>query len=62
MRTYHTFWGKEGTGEVLLIEIATSTPLTNDNIFYEPKKRFPPIEEDEASMYLLLSEYPEAAE
>ncbi len=58
VRTYHTFWGKEGTGDVMLIEIAMSTTLPNDNLFYESKKRFPPIEEDEQPLYLLLSEYP----
>ncbi len=58
--TYHAFWGQEGAGDVLLTEIAMSTPLPNDNIFYEPKKRFPPAEEDEEPLYLLCGEYPDA--
>jgi D-lyxose ketol-isomerase len=60
VHTYHAFWGEGGFGDVLLIEIAMSTPLPDDSIFYEPKKRFPPIEEDEPPLYLLSSEYPEA--
>lgn len=60
VRTYHAFWGQEGHGDVLLIEIAMSTELPDDNIFFEPKKRFPPIEEDVRPLHLLSSEYPDA--
>ena len=58
--TYHCFWGKEGTGDILLCEIAMSTPIPDDSIFFEPKRRFPPVTEDEPARFLLSSEYPAA--
>jgi len=57
---YHKFWGEKGTGKVLLGEIANvvDPALPNGNLFHEKADRFPAIEEDEAPLYLLLSEYP----
>lgn len=52
---YHRFWAEEGpvlTGEVSLI----NDDLT-DNRFLEPIGRFPEIEEDEAPLHLLVSDY-----
>lgn len=57
---YHSFWGEKGTGRILLAEIANvvDPDSPNYNRFYEEASRFPAIEEDEAPLYLLLSEYP----
>lgn len=60
VHTYHAFWGEPGSGDILLTEIAMATPIPDDSIFLEPKKRFPPIEEDEEPEFLLISEYPPA--
>jgi len=42
---------------VLVGEVSTVNDDTNDNFFYEEIGRFPQIEEDEAPLYLLSSEY-----
>ena len=55
---YHTFWA-EG-GKTLLGEVSKVNDDRVDNRFYEPTGRFPEIEEDEAPLYLLGNEYPEA--
>ena len=55
---YHTFWA-EG-GKTLLGEVSKVNDDRVDNRFYEPTGRFPEIEEDEAPLYLLGNEYPDA--
>jgi len=57
---YHTFWGEKGKGRVVLGEVSNVNDDTIDNHFYEPVGRFPEIDEDEAPLYLLGNEYPQA--
>lgn len=57
---YHSFWGEEGCGKVLVGEVSQCNDDTKDNRFYEETGRFPEIEEDEVPLYLLGNEYPSA--
>ncbi len=57
---YHSFWGEEGTGTVLVGEVSECNDDSNDNRFHEKVGRFPAIEEDEEALYLLCNEYPKA--
>jgi hypothetical protein len=52
---WHAFWG-EG-GDVLIGEVSTVNDDLTDNIFAEPIGRFSNIEEDEAPLHLLVSDY-----
>ena len=52
---WHAFWG-EG-GDVLIGEVSTVNDDLTDNVFREPIGRFAEIEEDEAPMHLLVSDY-----
>ncbi len=52
---WHAFWG-EG-GDVLIGEVSTVNDDMTDNVFREPIGRFAQIEEDEAPMHLLVSDY-----
>jgi D-lyxose ketol-isomerase len=52
---WHAFWG-EG-GDVLIGEVSTVNDDLTDNIFREPIGRFSTIEEDEAPVHLLVSDY-----
>ena len=52
---WHGFWG-EG-GDVLIGEVSTVNDDVTDNVFREPIGRFAKIEEDEAPMHLLVSDY-----
>lgn len=56
-RQYHSFWGEEGTGKILLGEVSKVNNDNNDNRFLKPTGRFPKIEEDEKARYLLSNEY-----
>lgn len=56
---YHSFWGQEGKGEVLVGEVSRVNDDHNDNRFYEEVGRFPVIEEDVPKFHLLSTEYPE---
>ncbi len=53
---WHAFWG-EG-GDVLIGEVSTVNNDLTDNVFAEPIGRFAEIEEDEAPLHLLVSDYP----
>ena len=53
-RCYHKFWGE---GRVLVGEVSLVNDDTHDNRFHETLGRFPVIEEDEAPLYLLCSDY-----
>jgi D-lyxose ketol-isomerase len=53
---WHAFWG-EG-GDVLIGEVSTVNDDETDNIFREPIGRFAQVEEDEAPLHLLVSDYP----
>ncbi|MEG1012578.1 MAG: D-lyxose/D-mannose family sugar isomerase [Ruthenibacterium sp.] len=57
---YHAFWGKKGSGPVLIGEVSQCNDDNTDNRFYEPMGRFPDIEEDAAPFRLLCTEYPVA--
>jgi len=52
---WHAFWG-EG-GDVLIGEVSTVNDDLTDNIFREPIGRFAQIDEDEAPLHLLVSDY-----
>ncbi len=54
---YHSFWGEEGHGTVLVGEVSNVNDDRVDNHFYEPVGRFPNIEEDEAPLFLLCIDY-----
>ncbi len=57
---YHNFYAEKGSGMVLGGEVSRVNDDENDNRFNSPLPRFSEIEEDEASIYLLCGEYPEA--
>jgi D-lyxose ketol-isomerase len=57
-RTFHQFWGEEGTGSSVSGEVSSVCDDRTDNYFLEKFERFPPIEEDEPPRVLLCSEYP----
>lgn len=52
---WHAFWG-EG-GDVLIGEVSTVNDDETDNIFRASIGRFAEVEEDEAPMHLLVSDY-----
>jgi hypothetical protein len=52
---YHEFWGAES--RVLVGEVSLVNDDRNDNRFYQSIGRFPAIEEDEAPLHLLVSDY-----
>jgi D-lyxose ketol-isomerase len=52
---YHAFWGEGGS--VLVGEVSSVNDDASDNRFAEPIGRFPAIEEDEAPLYLLCTDY-----
>ncbi len=58
-RLYHSFWGKEGCGDVIVGEVSMCNDDSTDNRFLEASGRFPAIEEDEEPYRLLCNEYPE---
>lgn len=55
---YHRFYGEAGMGKVLVGEVSAVNDDNSDNRFNPPVGRFPQIEEDEAPLYLLASDYP----
>ncbi len=52
---WHAFWG-EG-GDVLVGEVSTVNDDLGDNVFRDPVGRFATIQEDEAPLRLLVSDY-----
>jgi hypothetical protein len=64
-RLYHRFWGK---GETVMVgEVSLVNDDDEDNRFYEPRGRYPTIEEDEPPVHLLVMDHaryydPQAAE
>ena len=52
---YHRFWAENGT--TLVGEVSLVNDDTTDNRFFEEIGRFPAIEEDEAPLHLLVSDY-----
>jgi D-lyxose ketol-isomerase len=57
---YHSFWGEEGFGKVLVGEVSECNDDAADNRFYENIGRFPAIEEDVPPRYHLVDEYHKA--
>jgi D-lyxose ketol-isomerase len=57
-RLYHQFYGEQGHGTVLIVEVSAVNDDTRDNRFHEPVGRFPEIEEDEPPLHLLTIDYP----
>ena len=55
-RMYHTFWAEDGP--CIIGEVSKTNDDRIDNRFYENIGRFPKIEEDEAPLHLLCTEYP----
>ena len=54
---YHRFYGEEGKGKVLVGEVSAVNDDNTDNFFLEKLGRFPEIEENEAPVHLLVSDY-----
>jgi hypothetical protein len=54
---YHRFWGKAGTGTVLVGEVSRVNDDQTDNRFLRPTGRFPKVEEDEPPLHLLVEDY-----
>ncbi|MCX7846931.1 MAG: D-lyxose/D-mannose family sugar isomerase, partial [bacterium] len=57
-RLYHSFWGEEGGGAVMVGEVSCVNDDYADNRFLEPLRRYPVIEEDAAPEHYLVSDYP----
>ncbi len=55
---YHRFYAEKGEGKVLTGEVSTVNDDANDNRFHQDIGRFPEIEEDEAPLHYLVSDYP----
>ncbi len=56
---FHTFYGEEGSGPVLVGEVSAVNDDAKDNNFMGLKMpRYPEIEEDEQPLYYLCWEYP----
>jgi D-lyxose ketol-isomerase len=53
---WRAYWGEDG--DVLVGEVSTVNNDLSDNIFSEPIGRFAEVEEDEAPLRLLVSDYP----
>ena len=57
-RLWHSFYGLEGAGTVLVGEVSRVNDDHSDNCFLVPAGRFPAIDEDEAPLHLLCGDYP----
>jgi D-lyxose ketol-isomerase len=55
---YHTFYGKPGSGPVVVGEVSDVNDDVNDNCYLEAVGRFPVIEEDVVASHHLCNEYP----
>ena len=54
--SWHAFWGDGG--DVLIGEVSAVNDDVTDNVFRDAVGRFADIEEDEAPLHLLASDYP----
>ena len=61
-RTIHQFWSEKGSGLTVSGEVSSVCDDLSDNCFLEEVSRFPTIEEDEPSLFLLCNEYPSPRE
>lgn len=57
---FHTFYGLQEKGTIIVGEVSDVNDDNNDNCFFEKIGRFPAIVEDEPPIHLLCNEYPEA--
>jgi D-lyxose ketol-isomerase len=55
---YHSFWGEQGHGKIMVGEVSQVNDDHNDNFFFQPVGRFPDIVEDEEPLHLLSIDYP----
>lgn len=55
---YHTFYGRDGWGTVIVGEVSDVNDDKNDNCFLDKLPRYPEILEDEPPLYYLCTEYP----
>jgi hypothetical protein len=55
---YHTFYGADGKGPIVVGEVSAVNDDVHDNCFLDGVGRFPAIEADEAPLHLLCNEYP----
>lgn len=56
-KIYHSFWGEEGQGTVLVGEVSKVNDDLNDNRFLKEQPRFSPIIEDDQIKSILVNEY-----
>jgi len=56
-RLYHRFYGEAGKGKVLVGEVSTVNDDSSDNKFRTEIGRFPAVDEDEAPIHLLVTDY-----
>ncbi|MBE5252505.1 D-lyxose/D-mannose family sugar isomerase [Mixta mediterraneensis] len=54
---WHSFWGEDGFGDVLVGEVSMPNDDENDNVFLTSLPRFNPVDEDEEPRWLLCNEY-----
>ncbi len=59
-RTIHQFWGEEGTGITVSMEVSSVCDDLEDNYFLQGGARFPQIVEDAPRLHYLVHEYPPA--
>lgn len=54
---YHSFWVKQGSGDLVAGEVSSINDDKTDNVFVENRPRFSEIVEDEPAEYVLCNEY-----
>jgi|SRR5476649_2739902 len=54
---YHSFWGEDGFGDVVVGEVSATNDDRHDNRFLQGQPRFGHISEDQAPRWLLCHEY-----
>ncbi len=54
---YHQWQAIPGKGDIILFEVSMTNDDHVDNRFYEPGKRIPDVEEDEAIRHLMFADY-----
>lgn len=54
---YHTFWAKEGAGDLIVGEVLSINDDNTDNIFTGLASRIADIDEDEAILHPLVNDY-----
>ncbi|WP_324021303.1 D-lyxose/D-mannose family sugar isomerase [Pantoea sp. JZ29] len=54
---WHSFWGENGFGDVLVGEVSMPNDDDNDNVFLTPLARFNDLDEDEEPQRLLCNDY-----